>query len=114
MTPEAHFQSGRIHFQGRFRSLFIFVAWQVVAALCGRPSPSFISDYGDGDTIRLEGEKPFPIQVDGDFRGYATELSVSVRPGAARIVVPQAVAGVQHPVWSTTKKAPGRIEASVA
>ena len=35
MTPDAHFQSGRIHFQGRFRSLFVFVAWHVIAALLG-------------------------------------------------------------------------------
>ena len=114
MTPEAHFQSGRIHYQGRFRSLFVFVAWHVIAALLGRHSPRFISDYGDGDTILLEGEKPFPIQVDGDFRGYSKQLRIRVRPAAARIVVPQAAGSVQHPVWSTTKRQRGQAAASVA
>lgn len=114
MAPEAHFQSGNIHFQGRFRSLFLFVAWQVIAALLGRRVPRFISDYGHGDTIRLESEQPFPIQVDGDFRGYATQLCVRVHPAAARIVVPRAAEGVRHPAWSTPEKARGQIEASVA
>jgi len=114
MTPEAHFQSGRIHYQARFRSLFVFVAWHVIAALLGRNSPAFISDYGEGDTIRLEGDEPFPIQVDGDFRGYAKELSVTVHPGAVRIVVPHPANIVQQPIWSTTKRHPSGAEASVA
>ena len=114
MTPNAHFQSGRIHYQGRFRSFFIFVAWHVIAALLGRHSPGFISDYGKGDTIRLKGEQPFPIQVDGDFRGYAKELSVSIHPAAARIVVPQAAEVVRQPVWSKTKGQRSGVGASVA
>jgi diacylglycerol kinase (ATP) len=114
MTPEAHFQSGRVHYQGRFRSLFLFVAWHVIAAVFGRNSPSFISDYGEGDTIHLKGEQPFPVQVDGDFRGYTTDLSITIRPGAARIVVPHPAKGIQRPVWSTTEKRGREAEAGMA
>jgi len=114
MTPKAHCQSGRIHYQWRFRSLFVFVAWHVIAALLRRHSPHFISDYGDANAIRLEGEQPFPIQVDGDFRGYTTQLEVSVRSAAARIVVPLAAGSVQHPAWSSPESSRRRAEASVA
>ncbi len=100
MAPEAHFQSGRIHLQARFRSMFLFVAWQLMAAIICRRSPRFISDYGSGETIRLQGEEPFPFQVDGDFRGYTNQLEIRVQPAAVRFVVPLPAGGIQTPVWS--------------
>jgi len=107
MAPDAHFQSGRIEYQARARALFIFVAWHVFSAMFGRRSPTFISDYGGGDSLHVHSDRPLPIQVDGDFRGYVTELSLEVRPGAVQIVVPQAMDARTSSAWSATAPARG-------
>ena len=114
MTPDAHFQSGRIHFQARFRSLFVFVAWHVLASIFGWRSPRFISDYGEGDTLRLESDTPFPVQIDGDFRGYESALEIRVQPAAVRFVVPHPAGAVQTPLWTTaaTQRAGAKAGAS--
>jgi YegS/Rv2252/BmrU family lipid kinase len=40
-----------------------------------------------GRTVRIEADRPVPVQVDGDPFG-TTPLDVSLRPGAARVLVP--------------------------
>jgi len=91
MAPDASFQSGRLHHQARFRGFAPFVVLQVLAAMRGRRAPRFVSDYGDGEVVRIESERPMPMQIDGDFRGYVTELDLEVRPGAVRILAPRPV-----------------------
>jgi diacylglycerol kinase (ATP) len=40
-----------------------------------------------GRAVRIEADRPVPVQVDGDPFG-TTPLDVSIRPGAARVLVP--------------------------
>jgi len=90
MAPEAHFQSGRLHFQARKRASPPFLAWQVAAAArCGK-TPRLISDYGAGDYLVVECEQPLPVQVDGDFKGYFRRLELGVESAALQVLVPQA------------------------
>lgn len=88
VTPEAHHASGLLHAQARKTALPPTVLLQLGAALAGRRSPKFISDYADAKEFVVRGEDAFPIQVDGDARGHATELAVEVMPKAARILAP--------------------------
>ncbi|MCH2173069.1 hypothetical protein MK489_20005 [Myxococcota bacterium] len=88
MAPEAHFQSGQLHFQARTRPGIIAVGWQTFAAMLRTRSPRFIAEYGTCSEVLLESDRPFPYQIDGDFRGDVQRLEVRIRPQAARIVVP--------------------------
>lgn len=90
MVPDAHFQSGKLHFQARKRSSLPFLVWQVAAAALGARTPRLISDYGSGSHIVVEGQQPLPIQIDGDFRGYRKKLELRVETGAVQVLVPQA------------------------
>ncbi len=88
VAPEAHGASGRLHFQGRKRSLFVFLAWSLWCALRGRRAPASISDYGAGRTLTLVAERPVPIEIDGDYRGRSARLDLAIEPAAVRIVAP--------------------------
>jgi len=90
MVPAAHFQSGTLHFQGRRRSVLPAMLWHLAAAVLERPSPSFISDYGEGDVLRLESEYPFPLQLDGDFLERTSRVDLRVEPAALSVLVPLA------------------------
>jgi diacylglycerol kinase (ATP) len=89
MAPEAHFQSGKLHFQARKRSSPLFLAWHVAAAALRKRSPRLISDYGSGEYLVVECEHPFPVQADGDFKGYFKRLELSLDAAAVRILVPR-------------------------
>jgi diacylglycerol kinase (ATP) len=88
MAPDAHRASGLIHVQGRKRAFVPFLAWHLLAALRGRRSPAFISDYMDGRRIEVHGDTGFPVEIDGDSRGRAAWLEVTLEPGAVRILAP--------------------------
>jgi diacylglycerol kinase family enzyme len=90
MAPEAHFQSGKLHFQARKRSSPLFLAWHVAAAALQKKSPRLISDYGTGEYLVVECERSFPVQADGDFKGYFKRLELSLDAAAVRILVPRA------------------------
>ena len=46
-------------------------------------------DYVEGLTeLRVIGHRPVPVQVDGDFAGRLTNLQLSYRPEALRLVLP--------------------------
>ena len=46
-------------------------------------------DYAEGITeLRVIGHRPVPVQVDGDFAGRLTNLQLSYRPEALRLVLP--------------------------
>ncbi len=46
-------------------------------------------DYAEGLTnLRVVGYRPVPVQVDGDFAGRLTDLQLSWRPEALRLVLP--------------------------
>ena len=46
-------------------------------------------DYAEGITeLRVIGHRPVPVQVDGDFAGRLTNLLLSYRPEALRLVLP--------------------------
>jgi diacylglycerol kinase (ATP) len=92
VTPDAHFQSGRLHYQARKRGTPLAVAWHIGAAALGVKVPRWISSYGEGHGVGVQSTRPFPLQIDGDFKGEATHLEVGVRPRAASILVPPAVA----------------------
>jgi diacylglycerol kinase (ATP) len=89
MAPEAHFQSGRLHFQARKRSSIPFLAWHLAAAALGRKTPRLISDYGSAQHLVVECQQPLPVQVDGDFKGYFKKLELSVEAAAVQILAPQ-------------------------
>jgi diacylglycerol kinase family enzyme len=57
--------------------------------MLGRKTPAFISRYGAGARISIEAGRAFPVQADGDFRGYFSHLHVSVEPRAVRILAPR-------------------------
>jgi diacylglycerol kinase (ATP) len=88
MAPDADCASGRIHFQALKRSGFVFIAWQLIAAMLHRRTAGFISDHGDGRAIAVEADRPFHLQIDGDDRGTVARLEVEVSPAAARVLAP--------------------------
>lgn len=88
MVPEAHFTSGKLHFQARSRSGVFFVAWSVVAAMFRRRVPPHVSEYGSARRVVIEGDREFPIQIDGDFRGLARRFEAEIRPAAVQILAP--------------------------
>lgn len=92
MAPDAHCQSGQLHYQARKRSLLPFMIWHLGAAALGEKSPAFISDYGAGSKLVVEAEKPLPVQVDGDFRGYLTRIELEIHPSAIEILTPAQIA----------------------
>ncbi len=93
LAPSAHRASGRIHAQARKRALVPFLLWQLGAAVAGKRTPRFISDYVDAARFALRADAPVPVQVDGDARGYTTGLEVSVLPRALRVLAPAGTAG---------------------
>jgi len=94
MAPSARFDDGLIHYQARKHFGAPFVAIQLLAAMLRRPVPGFVSDGGTGTHLVIRAERPFPVHVDGDFRGFETALALGVRPAAARVVVPVELARV--------------------
>ena len=86
MVPDAHFTSGRLHYQARRRSAIPFVVWVALAARLRRRVPSLVSSYGAGRRLVVEAERDFPLQIDGDFRGFRRRFEAEVRPGAVRIL----------------------------
>jgi diacylglycerol kinase family enzyme len=87
MAPDAHHSSGLLHWQLRRASLLPALVWHLVAAQLRRKTPAFISDYGEANSASIESDRPVPIQIDGDFRGWVTGLHVAVLPRAARFRV---------------------------
>jgi len=88
MVPDALFDDGRLHYQARKRAGVPFVALQLLAGMLRRRAPHFVSDYGAGAHIVIEADRPVPVHVDGDFRGFETALELRIRPGAARFLAP--------------------------
>jgi diacylglycerol kinase (ATP) len=88
VTPDAHHQSGRLHYQARRRVAWPALAWHLVAASSGRHAPEWISSYGEGSRVRIVSPTPIPIQVDGDAHPPVEELEAEILPGGARIIVP--------------------------
>jgi diacylglycerol kinase (ATP) len=86
MVPDAHVTSGQLHYQGRRRSALPFVAWAVLAARFRRRAPPLISHYGAGRRLVVEADRDFPLQIDGDFRGFRRRFEAEVRVGAVRIL----------------------------
>jgi YegS/Rv2252/BmrU family lipid kinase len=89
MAPEAHPQSGRLHYQARRRGSLLALIRHLLAAQLGRPAPDSVSRYGNGLSLRATGSEPFPVQIDGDYRGTFSELRVEIRPAAISIIVPR-------------------------
>jgi diacylglycerol kinase (ATP) len=88
VTPDAHHQSGRLHYQARRRVAWPALALHLGAASLGRPAPGWISSYGDGSRIRIVSPTPIPLQVDGDAHPPIEELEVEILPGGVKIIVP--------------------------
>ena len=88
MVPDAHRSSGRLHFQARKRAGPVFILSQVLAAMCRRRTPHFISDHGDGTQLVVEADRPFAVQVDGDDHGSFTRVEIEIEPNAASILAP--------------------------
>jgi diacylglycerol kinase (ATP) len=88
LVPDAHIQDGRLAYQARKRFGFPFVACQLVAGILRTRVPAFVSDYGSGMRISVQSDRPFPLHVDGDFRGWRTTLDLRVQPAAARLLAP--------------------------
>jgi diacylglycerol kinase family enzyme len=88
MVPDAHITTGRLHYQARLRSAIPFVAWGVLAAMFRRRLPASLSHYGSGRRVVIEADRDFPLQIDGDFRGFRRHIEAVIRPGAVRILGP--------------------------
>ncbi len=88
MAPDADCQSGELHYQARKRSPVPFLVWQLLAALLGRRTPRFISVYQSAREIVVDAERPFSVQVDGDFRSTLNHLRLEIQPRTARVLVP--------------------------
>jgi len=89
VTPDAHRASGRLHVQARKRAALPYLLMQLGSAVSGSRTPSFISDYTDGVSIRMEAEEPVAVEVDGDDRGWTKTLEVGVMPAAALVLAPR-------------------------
>lgn len=89
LVPSASFESGDLRFQARKRYGFPFVACQLLAGMLRRPAPAFVADYGKGQRIVIRSDRPFPVHVDGDYRGTRTSVELRVKPSGARVVAPQ-------------------------
>lgn len=90
MAPAAHFQSGDLQYQLRKSHNPLFLIWHLLAAVFRCRSPAFISDYGGGSVVEVSCERPFPVEIDGDYRGTMKQLTLSLEPGALQVVVPKA------------------------
>jgi diacylglycerol kinase family enzyme len=88
MVPDAHFTTGKLHYQARLRSALPFVAWAVLAAMFRRRVPPSVSVYGSGRRLVVEGDRDFPLQIDGDFRGFRRRFEAEIRGGAVRLIGP--------------------------
>lgn len=93
LVPQARFDDGKLHYQARRRFGFPFVAVQLLAGMLRRPAPRLVSSYGAGTRIVVRANRPVPVHVDGDFRGFETAFEVRVLASAARILVPRTAAG---------------------
>jgi len=89
LTPDAQYDSGRIHYQARKASNVFALAWHLVNAYRGKPLPRFLADYGVGQRIVVESERGLAVQVDGDYREHAKRIEVGVLPGAIRVLTPR-------------------------
>jgi diacylglycerol kinase family enzyme len=89
MAPSAHPDSGLVHYQARKRWALPFLAWHLICAQLQREVPRFISDYGAANRVAVEGDQPFPVQIDGDYWGQVRGLEVEILPAAARIIAPR-------------------------
>ena len=102
MVPDAHVSTGRLHYQARLRSAIPFLGWSVLAAMFRRRVPSLVSEYGSGRRVVVEGDRDFPLQIDGDFRGFRRHFEAEIRTRAIRILAPP-------PGWSPSPLgSPGR------
>jgi diacylglycerol kinase family enzyme len=89
VTPDAGPTTGRIHIQGRKRATPADLVWQLASASAGRRSPSFISDYDDGERIEVRAiGRDFPVEIDGDYWGRASRLDVTILPAGVGILTP--------------------------
>ena len=87
MAPEAHYQSGRLHYQLRKISWLPGLVWHLIAAQLRRRAPWWISRYGEGQRLEMRSNVPVPVQIDGDSVGECARLAVEILPAAARILV---------------------------
>jgi diacylglycerol kinase family enzyme len=87
MTPDARSNSELLHLQLRTKSAISALIWQLIAAQLRRRVPGFISRYRDGRVVSIQSERSFPVQIDGDFRGWFTSLDIEILPAAARLRV---------------------------
>lgn len=90
MAPGADPADGALDFHARKRSAAPFGLWSMWSASQHRRVPRFVSDYGRGRRFRLQAERPFRWQLDGDPMGEARELVVEVDGASVRLVAPRA------------------------
>lgn len=88
VTPDAHHQSGRLHYQARVRGSVVALARHLLAAVQGRRAPASISTYGAASRVEITSQTPALLQVDGDAHLPVQRLETEILPGGARIIVP--------------------------
>ena len=89
VTPAASINDGRLDFHackyaGLIRPLIV-----MRRAVHGKPAPASISEYGTVTTCRIQSDKPFRWQMDGDPMPATDKLDIEVIPHHFRIVVPE-------------------------
>ena len=119
MAPDAHATSGLIHYQARKRWSLPFLAWHLWAALRGRRSPRFLSDYGCATRIEVRADVPVPVEIDGDYCGSMRSLELRVEPRAVRILAPRpiltkAATPMEHDSMSDEGDRLGQLEVHVS
>ena len=80
---------GALDWIGRKRVLAPFGALSLACAALHRRAPAWLADYGKGARFKVRAEEPVCWQADGDYLGFAKELSIEVLPRAVTLLVPR-------------------------
>ncbi len=86
MAPDARADSGRLHWVAVRRCAAPFVLAHVWAA--SRRRRAGFATYGDGRALRIDADRPFTWQADGDPMPRAAFLELEVLPAYARVIAP--------------------------
>lgn len=91
MTPGADPTDGVLDHQLNRRSAPWFVLLTLGASALRWRLPALVADYGRGQAYTIEGSRPFAWQIDGDSMPRTDRLTIGIRSGGARLLVPTPV-----------------------
>jgi len=89
ITPAASVSDGRLDYHACKHAGLIRPLIVMHSAMCRKQAPPSISGYGTLNTCRIQSEKPFRWQMDGDPMPAVGNLDIKILPRHFRIVAPQ-------------------------